>query len=96
MTGLVDKGRAVVIVYLDFSKAFDTVSQKIFIEKVMKYGLDEQTVKWTENWLNGRAQSVMISSTKSGWRWVTSVHWGSILDLILFIIFITDLDKRAE
>ena len=45
MTGLVDEGRAVNIDYLDFSKAFDTVSYKILIEKLMKNGLDEQTVR---------------------------------------------------
>ena len=41
-TGLVDEGRAVDIVYLDFHKAFDTVSHKILKEKLMKYWLDEQ------------------------------------------------------
>ena len=41
MTGLVEEGRAVDIVYLDFSKAFDTVSHKIFMKKLMKYGLDK-------------------------------------------------------
>ncbi|GAB0179021.1 mitochondrial enolase superfamily member 1 [Grus japonensis] len=41
MAGLVDEGRAVYIVYLDFSKAFDTVSHKIHIEKLLNYGLDE-------------------------------------------------------
>ncbi|KAK4818869.1 hypothetical protein QYF61_021074 [Mycteria americana] len=53
-TGLVDEGRAVDIVYLDFCKAFDTVSHKILIKKLLKYGLDEQTVRWTENWLKGQ------------------------------------------
>ena len=41
MAGLVDKGRAVDVVYLDFSKAFDTVSHNIFIDKLMKCGLDK-------------------------------------------------------
>lgn len=49
MTGLVDKGRAVVIIYLDISRAFNTVSREIFTKKVMKYGLDEKT-EWIENW----------------------------------------------
>ena len=44
MTGSVDEGRAVDTGYLDFSKAFDTVSLKILTEKLLKYGLDEQTV----------------------------------------------------
>ncbi|PKU35336.1 rna-directed dna polymerase from mobile element jockey- hypothetical protein [Limosa lapponica baueri] len=42
--GLVDERRAMVIAYLDFSKTFDTVSHKIIIEKLMNWGLDEQTV----------------------------------------------------
>ena len=41
MTGLVDEGRAVVIVCLDFSEALNTVCCKILIKKLMS--LDEQT-----------------------------------------------------
>ncbi|GAB0177906.1 mitochondrial enolase superfamily member 1 [Grus japonensis] len=51
-TCLINKERARDIVYLDFSKAFNTVSHMILIKKLMKYGLDEQTVRWTENYLN--------------------------------------------
>ena len=41
MTGWVDEGRAVDVVYLNFSKAFDTVSHNILISKHRKCGLDE-------------------------------------------------------
>lgn len=51
---LVDKGRAVGIVYLNLSKAFDIVSHKILLEKLLKYGLDEQTVKCIESCLNAK------------------------------------------
>ncbi|GAB0204028.1 mitochondrial enolase superfamily member 1 [Grus japonensis] len=44
MTGWVDEGRAVDVVYLDFSKAFDTVSHNILVSKLRKCGLDEWTV----------------------------------------------------
>jgi len=41
MTGWVDEGRAVDIVYLDISKVFDTVSYNTFIGKLRKCGLEE-------------------------------------------------------
>jgi len=39
---------------LDFSKAFDIVSHNILLGKLRKCELDEWSVKWIENWLNGR------------------------------------------
>lgn len=41
MTGLVDKGQGVDIPHVDLSKAFDTVSHKILIDKLMKYGVEK-------------------------------------------------------
>jgi len=41
MTGWVDEGRAVVVVKLDFSKAFNTVSHDILLGMFRKCGLDE-------------------------------------------------------
>lgn len=41
--------------YLEFRKAFDTVFHNILIGNLRKCGLDEWTVRWTENSLDGRA-----------------------------------------
>jgi len=65
MTGWVDEERAVPVVYLNFSKAFDTVSHNILLGKLKKCGLDDWSVRWIENWLNDRAHRVVISSAES-------------------------------
>jgi len=57
VTDWLDEGRAVDVVYLDFIKAFDIVSDNILLGKLRKSGLDEWSVRWTENWLNGRQSS---------------------------------------
>lgn len=46
MTCLVNKGKAVDIVYLDFRKAFDTDSHSILMEKLALHGLDESIFDW--------------------------------------------------
>ena len=53
MISWVDEGRAMNVLYLNFSKAFDTVSHNILVSKLRKCGTDECVVRWIENWLTG-------------------------------------------
>jgi len=55
----VDEGKAVEFVYLDFSKAFETFSHSIFLEKMAAHGLDEHILRWVKNCLDNQAQRVV-------------------------------------
>jgi len=78
-----DECNAVGVVYLDFSKAFNTVPHGILLEKLATHCLDGCTLCWIKNWLNGRAQRMVVNGAKCSGQlveWCSSgLCFGSVL-----------------
>ena len=62
-----DGGKTVNVVFLDFSKAFDTVPHHILLDKLSNCGMSGFSMCWVKNCLKGGAKSVVVNGATSGW-----------------------------
>ena len=92
-----DNGKIPINIYLDISKAFDTLDHSILIDKHKHYGIRYKSISLLKSYLSHRKQYVTWNDTDLQYNSInTSVPQGSILGPLLFIIYINDFLKHQN
>ena len=83
-----ENGQFVIEVYLDFFKAFDTVDHEILLSKLFHYVIRGNCLNWFQSYLSRHKQFVTYNGVSSH---VNRITCGSILEPLLFLLYINDL-----
>ena len=84
-------------IFIDLQKAFDTVNHRILLSKLEHYGICGCALEWFRSYLSHRKQYVSVNGSNSSLLSITcGVPQGSVLGLLLFLIYIIDLPNASK
>ena len=88
-------------VFIDLSKAFDSVDHNIILEKLSMYGVKGNNLKWFHSYLSNRKKYIEFQNDDK--KEITNsltikcgVLQGSILELLLFIVYVNHLYRASN
>jgi hypothetical protein len=85
------------IAYIDFSKAFDTVSHNKLFSRLKSYGVGGNLLEWLRNLHSDRTHSTRVgTSVSASCKLVSGVVQGSVIGPLLFLTFINELIEIME
>ena len=97
ITKVIDEGSYAVSIFLDLSKAFDTVNHSILLSKLDLYSICASENQWFKSYLSKWKQKVFINGVKANFYLLNSgVLQGSILGPFLFIVYINDMVRATN